>query len=71
MTIKGVVRGGVIEVTSGTLPPEGSGVEGELRVTSTPPADPALAFFGMWLGREDLGDSRDEVARMRTEQWRR
>jgi hypothetical protein len=71
MVAKGIVRAGRIEVTEGTLPPEGSTVEVELRVAAPPPEDPALAFFGIWRDRDDLRDSRDYVSRLRDEQWRR
>ena len=71
MVAKGIVRAGRIELIEGTLPPEGSTVEVELRVAAPPPEDPALPFFGIWRDREDLRDSRDYVSRLRDEQWRR
>ena len=71
MVAKGIIRAGRIELIEGTLPPEGSTVEVELRVAAPPPEDPALVFFGIWRDREDLRDSRDYVSRLRDEQWRR
>lgn len=71
MVAKGIVRAGRIEVIEGTLPPDGSTVEVDVRVAAPPPEDPVLAFFGIWRDRHDLGDSRDWVARLRDDQWRR
>jgi hypothetical protein len=69
--MRGIVRQGRIEITEGPPLPEGAVVELEVASVAAPEGDPALAFFGLWRAREDLGDSSEFVLRMRQVEWQR
>jgi hypothetical protein len=60
MVLRGYVPASRIEVVEGPPLPEEATVEVDLRFVA-PVEDPALAFYGLWTDRDDLGEAPEFV----------